>query len=94
MLAIGIIGVVSAFFSKIFLSKLSARKVAQIRLEVFKKIQNSTSQDLLNHSHGALLTRLTTDCYNFSLYYFYKLINVIPSALRLIVFSLMSLVLN
>lgn len=94
MLAIGIIGVVSAFFSKIFLSKLSARKVAQIRLEVFKKIQNSTSQDLLNHSHGALLTRLTTDCYNFSLYYFYKLINVIPSALRLIVFSLMSLILN
>ena len=94
MLAIGIIGVVSAFFSKIFLSKLSARKVAQIRSEVFKKIQNATAQDLSNHSHGALLTRLTTDCYNFSLYYFYKLINVIPSALRLVVFSIMSLALN
>lgn len=94
MFIIGAISVICAFFSKIFLSKLSARKISEIRLEIFSKIQNAAAADLSNYNHGALLTRLTTDSYNFSLYYFYKLINVIPSALRLIVFALMSIALN
>ena len=61
---------------------------------MFLKIQSAALEDLKNFEHGSLLTRITTDIYNFSLYYFYKLINVIPSALRVIVFAIMTIALN
>ena len=94
MLAIGIISLISAFASKICLSKLSARQVMQIRQSMFVKIQAAALADLAALEHGSLLTRITTDVYNFSLYYFYKLINVIPAILRVIVFVLMTIALN
>lgn len=94
MVAIGVLAAICAFFSKIFLSKLSARKLSFIRQEMFEKIQNVSPKDLQKYDHGSLITRLTTDIYNFSLYYNWLIINVIPSLLRWIIFLIMTMFLN
>lgn len=94
MICIGIFGIISAFFSKVFLSKLSAKKLAQIRKEMFNNILETSFMDLKEYDHGSLMTRLTTDIFNFSLYYNWLLTNVIPSFLRWFVFLIMVFLLN
>lgn len=94
MVLIGILGIINSFFSKIFLSKLSARQLAKIREQMFDNIQKTSLKDIQKQNRGSLLSCLTIDIFNFSLYYNWMIINVFPSALRWLVFSIVVFMFN
>lgn len=94
MIALGILSIIFAFISKIFLSKLSAIKIAEIRNSIFDKTQDLSPSDLHEYSSNSLMTRLSLDIFNFTMYYNWLIINVIPSIIRWLVFSIMTAIIN
>ena len=94
MIGVGLFSLIFAFISKIYLSKLSATKIAQIRNIIFDKTQDLSPQDLQEYSPNSLMTRLSLDIFNYSMYYNWFLINVIPSLIRWIIFSIMIAIVN
>lgn len=94
MIALGILSILFAFVSKIFLSKLSAIKIAEIRNSIFDKTQDLSPSDFHEYSSNSLMTRLSLDIFNFTMYYNWLIINVIPSIIRWLVFSIMTAIIN
>lgn len=94
MILLGIISIICAFISKNFLSKLSSKKIFEIRTKIFNNIQYLSPEDLKRYDNSSLMTRITIDVYNYNNFYNFWLVNVFPSIVRWIVFLIMSFVLN
>lgn len=94
MILLGIISIICAFISKKYLSKLSSKKISEIRTKIFNNIQYLSPEDLKKYDNTSLMTRLTIDVYNYNNFYNFWLVNVFPSIVRWFVFLIMSFILN
>ncbi|MDK2819646.1 MAG: ABC transporter ATP-binding protein [Mycoplasmataceae bacterium] len=94
MLMFGFFGLLFTYFGRWFLAKFSTSKLAEVRRNVFIKIQYLSPEDLKDHKDNSLLTRLQLDNLNYSTYLNFLIITFIPAIFRFIIFSIMCLVLN
>lgn len=94
MFILGAFSIMFSYYSKFFLARLTSRKIGQTRQKLFENIQKASPQDLQKYDSSSLISRLSIDIFNYSLYLNWSFINVIPSTLRLIVFSIMTFIIN
>ncbi len=94
MLLFGFFGLLFTYFGRRVLAKFSTIKLAEIRSNVFVKIQYLSPEDLKDHKDYSLLTRLQLDNLNYATYLNFLFITFIPMVFRFITFSIMCLWLN
>lgn len=94
MVAIGLFGFLLSFITRWSLAQYACDQVSKIRMKLFNKISIMSPQVMSKYSNSSLNVRLSIDVDNYFRYFSFFCMDFIPALARIIIFIIMSIVIN